>query len=87
MQWARLTATLVAAFTICVLLESQSQVAALPTLRTYRGVSPYKAIAEGGLNPGPRNDYPVIMDPSGRRRHPKENWDPKRESAQWIFAG
>lgn len=76
MQWTQLSATLVALFTLSSLLGSQ--VAALPTMRTYRGVSPYKALAQGGLNPLPDSEPPKFVNP--RDRHPKENWDPRRKS-------
>ncbi|CAO1633379.1 unnamed protein product [Sympodiomycopsis kandeliae] len=75
MKWAQFTATLVTIFTICSLIEQPQQVASLPTLRTYRGVSPYRALAEGGLDPADDENPPAILDP--RQRHPKENWDPR----------
>lgn len=78
MQWAQLTATLVALFTICSILEKQQQVAAFPTLRTYRGVSPYKALSEGGLYPAEDENPPMVMNPR-EKRHPRENWDPRCE--------
>ena len=58
-----------------LLLVTRSEAAT--TLRTYRGVSPYKAIAEGGLYPQ-NYEQATIVNPKSRR-HPKENWDPRCE--------
>lgn len=63
-----------AALLALLLAVLDGPVNALPTMRTYRGVSPYKALAEGGLNP----DMPPVYMPNPDLRYRKTNWNPNR---------
>ncbi|CAO1614152.1 unnamed protein product [Parajaminaea phylloscopi] len=65
-----------AAFLFVVTAMAALTAEAVPTLRTYRGVSPYKALATGGLYPSPDAEPVQILNPR-LRRHPKANWDPR----------
>lgn len=71
---------------LALLLALSIPADALPTMRTYRGVSPYKALAEGGLYPERDPNRPLVQVLNPHMRHPKENWNPRRaccDERQW----